>query len=87
MFNLSLHKRALKIYDKFNSKAVARVNNALKNITENPFDHPHTKKLKGEFEGSYRYRLGGLRIVYSVNPEINPIFVEAIGARGDVYKG
>ncbi len=86
MFNLSLHKRALKAYDKLNSKTVARVNNALENITKNPFDHPNIKKLKGEFEGSYRYRLGSLRIVYSINLEKNTIFVEAIGVRGGIYR-
>ncbi len=69
------------------TKTVVRVNEALDNIIKNPFEHTHTKKLKGEFEGSYRYRLGSLRIVYSVNPEKNIVFIEAIGARGDVYKG
>ncbi len=86
MFNLLLHKKALKAYEKLNNKTAARVNKALDNIAENPLNHSNIKKLKGEFEGSYRYRLGGIRIIYSVDEKKKTVFIEALGARGDIYK-
>ncbi|MBI5788956.1 MAG: type II toxin-antitoxin system RelE/ParE family toxin [Candidatus Schekmanbacteria bacterium] len=85
MFNIALHKKAM-AYNQLDDKTADRVNDALESITEHPFEHSNIKKLKGEFEGSYRYRLGSLRIIYSVNLENNTVFVEAIGSRGDIYK-
>ena len=53
---------------------------------KNPAEGFHIKKLKGEFEGKYRYNVGGLRIIYFVDTKERIVFVEAIGSRGDIYK-
>lgn len=42
------------------------------------------KKLKGEFEGLYSYRIGDYRVVYSLIPE--GILIIRIRHRKDVYK-
>jgi mRNA-degrading endonuclease RelE of RelBE toxin-antitoxin system len=47
---------------------------------------PKIKRLKGKLEGSLRYQIGGLRVIYSVNVELKRVFIETIGSRGDVYK-
>ena len=43
------------------------------------------KPLKGS-DGSYRLRVGDLRILFSY-PARGIILVEKIGSRGDIYKG
>jgi mRNA-degrading endonuclease RelE of RelBE toxin-antitoxin system len=43
------------------------------------------KALKGKLAGSYRYRVGDLRIVYTINDQAVTEFVITIAKRGDVY--
>lgn len=43
------------------------------------------KKLLGELEGEYSYRIGRHRIIYFINRE-NNIWIETIKHRKDVYK-
>ncbi len=53
-----------------------------------PLRHPNPtviRRLKGEYRGFLRYRLGALRIIYSVDQEERTISIVAIDQRGDVY--
>lgn len=43
-------------------------------------------KLRGEFEGSRRYRVGAYRIVYQVNEPERVILIENIRHRGRAYR-
>ena len=43
------------------------------------------KPLKGS-QGSYRLRVGDLRVIFSY-PEEDVLLIERVGPRGDVYKG
>lgn len=55
-------------------------------LRENPFFGSNIKKLKGEFEGLYRYRVGGFRIFYKIeNKQVLVIMVD-IDDRKDAYK-
>lgn len=56
--------------------------------TVSPFRHsnPTTiKPLKGKYKGKWRYRVGNLRIVYTVNATQRTVSVIEIDNRGDVY--
>ena len=44
------------------------------------------KKLKGEWEGYYRIKLGNVRVIVSLEKEEKVIRIHDIGYRGDVYK-
>jgi mRNA interferase RelE/StbE len=44
------------------------------------------KPLKGKFAGSLRYRVGDLRVVYTINETSVTVFVITIARRGDVYE-
>lgn len=63
-----------------------RMNKAIEKMVENPLQGPQIKRLKGQYQGKYRYAVGDLRIVYQVDLEKKIIFIEAIGPRGDIYK-
>ncbi len=86
MYRPEFYKQASRYYNKLEAKIQRRINTAIDEIIENPFEGPHIKKLKGRLEGKYRYNTGNLRVIYYVDVDNKIIYVEAIGPRGDVYK-
>ncbi len=86
MYEVFPHKKVVKYYENLDDRTAERINKGIDKISSNPFESTRIKKLKGKLEGKYRYNLGDLRIVYSVDKEKKSIFIEAIGPRGDVYK-
>jgi mRNA-degrading endonuclease RelE of RelBE toxin-antitoxin system len=59
-----------------------RIEGALKEISLNPYAG---KKLMGELEGEYSYRIGRYRIIYFVD-EMQNIWIETVSHRKDVYR-
>ena len=55
------------------------------NITDFPRGGNNVKALKGPLAGSYRYRLGDLRVVYTINDRQAAVLVVTIAKRSDVY--
>ena len=86
MFEVYLSREAEKIYLKATSKTTRLLDNCFKHLEESPLFGPNIKRLMGKLEGSFRYQIGGLRVIYSVDVESRKILVETIGSRGDVYK-
>ncbi|WP_036094976.1 type II toxin-antitoxin system RelE family toxin [Leptospira weilii] len=55
-------------------------------LKQNPFFGPNIKKLKGDFDGLYRYRIGKYRLFYLIKDnELLVVFVD-IDQRKDSYK-
>jgi len=53
-----------------------------------PFQHPNPttiRPLKGEYQGLWRYRVGNIRIIYSVDETDYTLSIVAIDNRGNVY--
>jgi mRNA interferase RelE/StbE len=86
MYEIELSKKAAKFYQKADAAIVRRLNAAFDRLTEEPLHHHSIKPLVGELQGSYRMRVGDIRIVYSIDESAKTVFVEVIGFRGDVYK-
>jgi mRNA interferase RelE/StbE len=51
-----------------------------------PFTELDIKKMKGDWEGFYRLRIGKNRVIFTLDSDSRDIEVYVIGARGDVYK-
>ena len=86
MFKIELSRKAAKFYQKADTVTAKRLNLAFSRLTEDPFLQYNIKKLSGELKGSYRLRLGDMRIIYSVDEAKNIVYIEVIGFRGDIYK-
>jgi mRNA interferase RelE/StbE len=86
MYEIELSRSAAKYYNDLDDKGARIINRCFETLSENPFYHPNIKKLHGEFEGSYRYRIGDLRIIYSVDNEKKVIFIELVVQRGKAYR-
>ncbi|MBE7412304.1 MAG: type II toxin-antitoxin system mRNA interferase toxin, RelE/StbE family [Leptospiraceae bacterium] len=52
----------------------------------NPFFGNNIKKLKGEFEGVYRYRIGDYRLFYQIKNKQVLIIILDISERKDSYR-
>ena len=86
MFEVFLSREAEKIYLKADPKTARLLDSCFRNLEESPQFGPNIKRLKGKLEGSFRYRIGGMRVIYSVEVQFKKVIIETIGARGDVYK-
>ncbi|MBT5826816.1 MAG: type II toxin-antitoxin system RelE/ParE family toxin [Gammaproteobacteria bacterium] len=63
-----------KTFQKEKNKLDAKFYKKIKDIVypqlkQNPFFGNNIKKLKGEFEGVYRYRFGNYRLFYTIEKE------------------
>jgi mRNA interferase RelE/StbE len=84
-YQVLLSKTARKTYDKLPQKLQKGVDRAIEYLKVNPLHNPNARSLKGE-TGSYRYQIGGWRILYEVYEEAREVRIYDIGPRGDVYK-
>jgi mRNA-degrading endonuclease RelE of RelBE toxin-antitoxin system len=67
-------------------EAVGQAFDHLCNVS--PFRHPNPtviRPLKGKRKGQWRYRIGDIRIVYTVDRERHTIRIVSIDSRGNVY--
>lgn len=79
---LFLTKTFQKNFQKLPKNIQTKVENSLKKIH---LDSYTGKKLLGELEGEFSYRLGKYRIIYFIDREKN-IWIETVRHRKDVYK-
>ncbi|MCC5814174.1 MAG: type II toxin-antitoxin system RelE/ParE family toxin [Leptospira sp.] len=55
-------------------------------LKREPIFSPNTKKLKGELENIFRYRLGNFRLFYSIEEETKTLIFLDISERKDSYR-
>ncbi len=55
-------------------------------LKSNPFHGTNIKKLKGKFEGYYRYRVGNYRLFYLIENEKTIIIVVNLKHRQNAYE-
>ena len=76
-------KEVQKYYKKYPQKK--RIQRVVERLCINPYDDVNIKKLVGQLDGLYRYRLSNLRLIYKVDEIKNEIILVYLGTRGDVY--
>jgi mRNA interferase RelE/StbE len=55
-------------------------------LRSNPFFGPNIKKLKGEFEDYYRYRIGKFRLFYTIDKDRVIVFIVSMSDRKEAYR-
>jgi len=77
---------------KASSEDVAKIQTLLRQLVVTveeqgiiPFNDLDIKKMKEEWDGFYRLRVGKNRVVFAVRLDSGAVEVYTIGARGDVY--
>ena len=89
MFNFQIAetKTFAKDKKKINQKLYQKINDVVyPQLRNNPYFGANIKKLKGEFEGFYRYRIGNYRLFYLIDDQKVIVFVIDFKHRKDAYK-
>lgn len=86
MFEVILTKEARKNLKKIHSHYKSKISKCFKSLRENPFYGRDIKKLSGELEGLYRYRINAVRIVYHIHKGNKLVSIIAIRSRSAIYK-
>ena len=58
---------------------------AIRELEEDPFTCKNSKRLHGQLEGLYRYRIGKFRMIFKIVTETSEVRILAIASRGDIY--
>jgi mRNA interferase RelE/StbE len=85
MYSVALSREALRFYQQSNKPVSRKLARCFEALEKNPREGNNVKPLKGKFVGSYRYRVGNLRVVYTINDREVTVYVIAIAKRDDVY--
>ncbi len=80
---------AASYFRRLSPKTQQRIKQAYKHLCDvSPFLHTNPTvitPLTGKKKGLWRYRLGDIRIIYSIDKEKRAITIVAIDSRGDAY--
>ena len=80
-----------KTFEKVKKNIDVKLYTKIKNIVypqlrSNPFYGNNIKKLKGEFEGYYRYRIGNYRLFYLIENEKIIVVIVDLKHRQNAYE-
>ena len=86
-------KKAVKFLKKLDAQSAEKVRQKILQLhsmleTEGiiPFTELDIKKLKGQWDGYFRLRVGQIRVIFTiVNSEIEILLIQDVGFRGDIY--
>jgi len=85
------HRRAARYLSRMPRDRAAQVRDALREVAEldDISSHPGVKQMSGGMSGWSRLRVGSYRAILQVTVvKVDEVlYVDAIGPRGDVYKG
>jgi mRNA interferase RelE/StbE len=86
MSKVVVHHNADKYLKRLPGENRRRLKELLKELKQDPLDHPGIKRMLGEWTGYYRLRAGKFRIVFWFDEKEDIVYVDYIGPRGDIYK-
>ena len=85
-FQIAETKNFQKIKNKIDKKKYEKIVNIVyPQLKSNPFFGTNIKKLKGEFEGYYRYRIGNYRLFYIIEEEKVIVIITDFRSRQNSY--
>jgi mRNA interferase RelE/StbE len=86
MFRVELSREAQRFYERCDKVVSKKLSRCFAALERDPRAGNNVRALTGRFAGSYRYRLGDLRVVYTINDRQVAVFVITIAQRSDVYE-
>ena len=85
MYKVELSREAQRFYETCDKSVEKRLSRCFERLEENPRGGNNVKALKGPLAGTFRYRVGDLRVVYAISDQILTVYVVSIAKRSDVY--
>ena len=84
MSKVILSRQAARYYQSVDQETAKRLAAVFRTL-EHAWRSMDAKRLRGELEGLWRLRVGGLRVIYEPPNEAGEIHVVKIATRGDAY--
>ncbi|MFH1336303.1 MAG: type II toxin-antitoxin system RelE/ParE family toxin [Candidatus Zixiibacteriota bacterium] len=85
-YRVVVHQRAVRHLKRLPKAQKQRIKQSLKELEGGISDRADVKSMMGEWKGYYRIRIGDIRIIFWIDRKLKTIYVDHIGARGNVYK-
>jgi len=86
VFEVFWSKKAEREYNRFDEITKKRFSKMISVLERSPtYSGKSIKKLKGDLEGLYKYRIGSLRIIYTIDVDKKEVYIVTVDNRGDVY--
>ena len=89
MWKYYFSKESIKILKRIGEKSSKLIKQKIRNIGDWLDNKTNLlvdiKKLKGEWKGFYRLRVGKIRIIFSIDVDNKIIKIYDIGSRGNIY--
>jgi mRNA interferase RelE/StbE len=89
---IALSKAAIKFLEKSSAKEVERIREKLSDLLSEieaegmvPSNDLDIKALKGEWKGYLRMRVGKVRVIFTINTELDELQIYDIDFRGNIY--
>ncbi|HEY3242491.1 MAG TPA: type II toxin-antitoxin system RelE/ParE family toxin [Phycisphaerae bacterium] len=86
MYEVRLSARARRFYADAHRPLALKLAHCFRQLEEDPRRHPNIKPLKGKLAGSYRYRVGDHRVIYTIDEGGRIVVVAIIAHRREVYE-
>ena len=86
MYEISMTRKAQKFYEKASDELAVQIDDCIDNLSQNPYKASDIKKLKGNYLGYWRYRIGNYRVIYLVEEEKKNITIFLIAHRKEAYR-
>jgi mRNA interferase RelE/StbE len=86
MYKVELSREAQNFFERCDKPLAKKLARCFQRLEQHPRQGNNIKALKGKLSGSYRYRVGDLRVVYTINDRAVTVFVITIAKRSNVYE-
>ena len=86
MYKLELSREAQRFYERADKSVAKKLARCFQSLETDPRAGNNVKALKGPLAGTFRYRVGDLRVVYTINELSVTVSVITIAKRSDVYE-
>jgi len=86
MYRVELSREADRFYRQSDGPTARKLARCFEALERDPRAGNNVKPLKGRFSGAYRYRVGDLRVAYTINDAAVVVYVITVANRRDVYE-
>ena len=86
MFEVILSPSAAELYAAADRPLAMKLARCFRRLESDPLHGNNVKRLKGEWAGYLRYRVGDWRVIYRIDDDAGRIYVVVIAHRREVYE-
>jgi mRNA interferase RelE/StbE len=86
MYDAVLSSDAADVYAAADRLLARKLARCLRQLEADPRQSKNVKRLKGEWAGFLRYRLGGWRVIFRIDEDARRVYVAVIAHRREVYE-